>query len=110
MDLVLCHHRGSSCVVGLTYHEIESLGLEIHARNGERVTLLVVFFGHGARLESVKESLADVPKNKHGWLLTSPGEITYRIQAILAPGSVVNIRNRAVDKVIQRCGKNVTSS
>ena len=100
MDLVLCHHRGASCIIALAYHEIDSLGIELHARNGDQIRVLVAFLGHGSKLDSIKESLGDVTRDKFGWFLGTPGELTDRIQDIISPGSVVNTRCKALDMTI----------
>jgi hypothetical protein len=109
MDLVLCHHRGASCIIAIAYHEIDSLGIELHARNGDQIRVLVAFLGHGSKLDSIKESLEDIPRDKFGWFLGSPGELTDRIQDIISPGSVVNAHCKALDKVTaspkKRCKK-----
>jgi hypothetical protein len=83
--------------MALNYHEIVALGLELHKAHEDRVGVLVVFFGHGSRIEHIKELLADVPQNGNGWFLGSPGEVLDRVQDIICPGSCVNTQCRALD-------------
>ena len=105
MDLVLGHHRGATCLMSLNYDEIVSQDIVLYKRGGERVSILVVLFGHGPKLDSIKESLADIPVNRTGWYLGSPGEILDRVQDIVCPGSVVNTHQRALDKTISELSK-----
>jgi hypothetical protein len=100
MDLVLGHHREATCLMSLNYDEIVSQDIILHRRGGERVSIIVVLFNHGSKLDSIKESLADIPVNRTGWYLGSPGEILDRVQDIVCPGSVVNTRRRALDQAI----------
>ena len=100
MDLVLGHHRGATCLVSLNYDEIVSQDITLHVRGGDRVSVIVVLFNHGPQLENVKKALGDIPRNRNGWLLGSPGEILDRVQDIVCPGSIVNTRRRALDQAI----------
>ena len=100
MDLVLGHHRDATCLMSLNYDEIVSQGITLHKNGGERVDMLVVLFNHGPQRENVKKSLEDIPRNRNGWWLGSPGEILDRIQDIVCPGSVVNTHRSALDHVI----------
>ena len=100
MDLVLGHHRDTTCLMALNYDEIVSQGITLHKNGGERVDMLVVLFNHGPQLENVKKSLGDIPRNRNGWLLGSPGEILDRVQDIVCPGSIVNTHRRALDQAI----------
>jgi hypothetical protein len=97
MDLVLGHHRDATCLMALNYDDVVSQGITLHRKGGDRVTMIVVLFNHGEKLESVKKSLDDIPRNRYGWWIGSPGEILDRIQSIVCPGSVVNTRQRALD-------------
>ena len=100
MDLVLGHHRGATCLMSLNYDEIVSQDITLHVRGGDRMSVIVVLFNHGPSLESLKKALDDVPVNRVGWYLGSPGEILDRVQDIVCPGSVVNAHQRALDKSI----------
>jgi len=100
MDLLLCHHHGASCLIALNYQQMGSLGIALHARNGEHVTILVVFLGHGSKIARLNEALEDVPKDKAGWFLGSPGLLMDRIQDLVAPGSIVNTHRQALDELI----------
>ena len=64
------------------------------------MSVIVVLFNHGPSLESLKKALEDIPVNRQGWFLGSPGEILDRVQDLVCPGSVVNTHERALDKSI----------
>ena len=100
MDLVLGHHRGATCLMSLNYDEIVSQDITLHLRGGDRMSVIVVLFNHGPSLESLKKALDDIPVNRQGWFLGSPGEILDRVQDLVCPGSVVNTHQRAFDKSI----------
>ncbi len=80
---------------------MNSLGITLNARNNERLDVLVVFFGHGPKISGLSEALADIPKDKAGWFLGSPGVLLDHIQGLVAPGSVTNTRCQALDKLIE---------
>ena len=100
MDLVLGHHRDTTCLMALNYDELVSQGITLHKNGGEHVDILVVLFNHGPQLKNVKESLDDIPRNRDGWLLGSPGGILDRVQDIVCPGSSVNAHRCALDEAI----------
>jgi hypothetical protein len=99
MDLLLCNNRVKSCLIALDYQQMNSLGITLHARNGEQLDVLVVFLGHGPKITGLGEALADIPKDKAGWFLGSPGVLMDRVQDLVAPGSVTNTRCQALDKL-----------
>jgi hypothetical protein len=101
MDLLLCHQRGVSYLIAIDYLQVDSLGIAFHARNGDRLENLVVFLGHGSKIARLSEALEDVPKDKAGRFLGSPGTLMDRIQDLLAPGTVVNTHSQALDKLIR---------
>ena len=100
MDLLLCHQRGVSYLIAIDYLQVDSLGIALHTRNGERLENLVVFFGHGSKIARLSEALNDVPRDKAGRFLCSPGTLADRVQDLLAPGSVVNTHCRALDRFV----------
>jgi hypothetical protein len=108
MDLLLCHHRDTSCLIALDYQQMNSLGIVLHAMNGDRLEILVVFFGHGPKIAQLSEALAGSPKDKAGWFLVSPGVLMDRVQGLVTPGSVTNTRCKALDKLIEHRRKTNT--
>jgi hypothetical protein len=100
MDLVLGHQCGATCLMAVNYDDLMSAGVEFHKTDCGKIGLLVVLFKHGAKLKAIKESLNDVPQNKCGWFLETPGKILDRVQYFVCPGSIVNVNCQALDHVV----------
>jgi hypothetical protein len=100
MDLVLCHQCNATCIMALNYDEFVRSGIELHQNGEGRISLLAIMFNHGPKLQAVKESLIDLPLNKRGWYLASPGEVLDRVHSICCPGSITNTHSKALDKVL----------